>query len=184
MGAATAILVGAFALVALQPTDADANARARARVLSVLPTATPVATEQPAPRGILGPSVLAQRALSPVLPPLLTLPADVATPLPSDSAVATREVKLATSRTSEPTVYRLPDGRLFVVQRTLSDRGRPALVNWFEETAVRGHPAQMYSAAVGPFRALLWWTEGTVSYYLYSGSLTTRDLVRVAGELR
>lgn len=184
MAAATTIVVGAFALLALQPTDADANARARARVLSVLPTAAPVPTEQPVPRGILGPSVLAQRVLHPVLPPLLTLPADVATRLPPDSPAATREVKLAASQTSEPTVYRLPDGRLFVVQRTLSDRGRPALVNWFEETAVRGHPAQMYSAAIGPFRALLWWTEGNVSYYLYSSTLTTRELVGLAAQLR
>ena len=133
---------------------------------------------------MLGPSVLAQRAARPPLPPLLTLPPEIAEPVPLASSDARREVAIVAGDTSRPTVYRLPDGRAFVIQQTLSDRGRPALVNWFEEGLIRGNTAQLYSAPVGPFRNLVWWTEGPVTYYLYSGTVAVRELVRITEALR
>jgi hypothetical protein len=185
MGAAVAVLGAAFVVLATQPTDADANAKARERVLAALPAVSPAPdTQRTISRALLGPSVLAQRAPRPAPPALLTLPGDVATPLPVDSPEAKREIQLSPSEISRPTVYRLPDGRLFVLQQTPADRGRPALVNWFEETSVRGQVARSYSAPTGPFRALVWWTEGPVSYYLYSATVTTRELVRLTDELR
>jgi hypothetical protein len=185
MGAAIAILGGAFVVLAAQPTRPDPDAKARARVLADPPAASSAREASPAiPRGLLGPSVLAQRAPRPAPPALLTLPGDVATPLPVDSPEAKREIQLSPSEISRPTVYRLPDGRLFVLQQTPADRGRPALVNWFEETSVRGQVARSYSAPTGPFRALVWWTEGPVSYYLYSATVTTRELVRLTDQLR
>lgn len=185
MGAATLIIAGAFVVLTLRPGDPDAAARARARVLAALPApSAEVALEPAPPRTPLGPSVLARRAPAPQPPPLLTLPADVATALPADSPAARREVQFAPSDTSRPTVYRLPDGRLFVVQQTPSDRGRPTRVNWFEETNVRGHYAQMYTSTTGPLRALVWWTEDRVSYYLYSATVTPRELMRLTEQLR
>lgn len=181
--ALAAVAIG-FVVALLQPGDAVAAARARSRVLAALPTAAAPSAEPVTRSRLLGPSVLAHRDLRPALPPLITLPPDVADALPSDSPDARREVAMATSETSRPTVYRLPDGRLFVIQQTTSDRGRPALVNWFEEGVVRGWTAQMYSAPVGPFRALVWWTEGPVTYYMYSGSVTVRELVRLTDQLR
>lgn len=182
MGAAIATLTLTFAALVLRPADADAQARDRARALAAvsLPTAS---AALPVSRP-LGPSVLAQRSLRPSLPALLRLPADIAETLPAGSPEAVRAVQIAPSETSQPTVYRLGDGRLFVLQRTLADRGRPALVNWFEEGTVRGRTAQVYSSPVGPFRALVWWTEGSVSYYLYSSALTTRELLGLTSELR
>jgi hypothetical protein len=176
------LAVGYMGLVAFQRSDPDSSARSRERLLAALPIATP----SPAvPRAtMLGPSVLAQRLPPAALPPLLTLPGDIAEPVALASADARREVSIATSETSRPLVYRLPDGRMFVIQQTRSDRGRPALVNWFEEGLIRGHTAQLYSAPVGPFRALVWWTEGPVTYYLYSGTVAVRELVRITESLR
>ena len=182
---ATLVLAAGFAgMVALRQPDPDAAARARERLLAALPAPTSTATAVPRST-MLGPSVLAQRgAARPALPPLLTLPVDVAEPVALASADARREIAIVTSDTSRPLVYRLGDGRVFVIQQTLSDRGRPALVNWSEEVSVRNNPAQLYSAPVGPFRALVWWTEGPVTYYLYSGSVTVRELVRITESLR
>lgn len=177
------LAIGYVGLVALQRPDPDASARARERLLAALPA--PTTTRPSAPRStMLGPSVLAQRAISrPAMPPLLTVPLDVAEPVPLASTTARREIAIATSETSRPLVYRLPDGRLFVIQQTLADRGRPALVNWFEESLIRGNTAQLYSAPVGPFRALVWWTEGPVTYYMYSNTLAVRELVRITESL-
>ena len=184
MGIAAGGLVAAYlGLAVFAPPDPAAAERARARVLAVLPT---TATSTPVPRGtILGPSVLAQRVIAPpVLPPSLTLPVDVAQPVPLASADARREVAIATSDASRPLVYRLADGRIFVLQQTVAGRGRPALVTWFEETAIRGQYAQMYTSPVGPFRALVWWTEGPATYYLYSSSVTLRELVSLTTALQ
>ena len=177
------LAIGYAGLAILQQPDPDAAVRSRERLLAALPAST--ASPIPAvARAMLGPSVLAQRAIRPDLPSLLTLPADVAEPVPLASPDARREVTIATSETSRPLVYRLPDGRMFVIQQTRSDRGRPALVNWFEEGLIRGQTAQLYSAPVGPFRALVWWTEGPVTYYLYSGTVAVRELVRITESLR
>src|SRR5262249_5135703 len=161
MAVATLVLaVGLVGLVALRQPDPDAAARSRDRLLAALPVSTFTPTAVPRST-MVGPSILSQRAATrPSLPPLLTLPTEVAAPAAPD---ARREIAIATSDTSRPLVYRLSDGRMFVIQQTLSDRGRPALVNWFEEGLIRGHTAQLYSAPVGPFRALVWWTEGPVT---------------------
>jgi hypothetical protein len=178
------LTLGYIGLLGLQRADADSAARSRDRLLAALAVPTTAPPARP-PAGMLGPSVLAQRSLvRAALPPLLTLPADVGDALPAGSPEARREVAIAVSDTSRPTVYRLPDGRMFVVQQTLSDRGRPALVNWFEEGTVRGKNAQFYSAPVGPFRALIWWSEGPVSYYVYSATVPVRELVRFIELLR
>ena len=178
------LAIGYAGLAIFDRRDPAASARSRERLLAVLP----VTTASPASAGVrsamLGPSVLAQRVTRPDLPALLTLPVDVAEPVPLASPDARREVSIAMSDTSRPLVYRLPDGRMFVIQQTLSDRGRPALVNWFEEGLIRGNSAQLYSAPVGPFRALVWWTEGPVTYYLYSGTVAVRELVRITESLR
>jgi len=181
--AAGILAVGYGGLVAFERPDPDASSRARERLLAVLPAPTSTATDVPRST-MLGPSVLAQRAARPALPPLLTLPGDLAEPLSLASPATHREVAIATSETSRPLVYRLPDGRVFVIQQTLADRGRPALVNWFEEGLIRGNTAQLYSAPVGPFRALVWWTEGPVTYYMYSATVAVRELVALTGSLR
>ncbi len=180
---AIALLAAGYAGIALvQRPDPDASARSRERLLAVLPLSS--STPGSAPRStMVGPSVLAQRVTRPVLPPLLTLPPDLAEPIPLASPDARREISIAISETSRPLVYRLADGRIFVIQQTLSDRGRPALVNWFEEITIRGQTAQLYSAPVGPFRALVWWTEGPVTYYLYSGTVAIRELVHISESL-
>jgi hypothetical protein len=134
---------------------------------------------------MLGPSVLARRTPRPSLPPLLTLPQDVASFIPPGTSEAAREVQLTASETSRPLVYRLTDGRMFVVQQTPPDRGRPVLATYgFEEGTVRGQPAQFFNSSIGPMRALVWWIEGPAAYYVYSSTLSVRELLRLAEQLR
>ena len=134
---------------------------------------------------MIGPSVLAQRTPRAPLPPLLTLPENVAAAVPLDSHEAARQVLLTASASSRPLVYRVDDGRMFVIQQTPPNRGRPVLATYtFEEGLVRGLPGQFLTSSVGPMRALVWWTEGAASYYLYSGTLNLRELLRYAVQLR
>ena len=180
--AAAAVGLGALLL---RPPDPDSAARARARVLAALPT--PVVTATPAARVglMLGPSVLARRTPRPSLPPLLTLPQEVASFVPPGTVEATREIQITASETSRPVVYRLADGRMFVVQQTPPDRGRPVLATYgFEEGTIRGQQAQFFNSSVGPMRALVWWTEGPAAYYVYSATLSVRELLRLAEQLR
>lgn len=180
MALAVAVLAVAFGALLLRPPDPDSAARARARVLAVLPP--PTATASPTASAPRARSVLAQRTPRPALPPLLTLPQDVAASAGTD---ALREVQFSVSETSRPIVYRLADGRMFVIQQTIAGRGRPMLPTaGLEEGTVRGRPAQYLSTNRGRVRALLWWEEWPVSYYLYSSTLTIRELVRLSDELR
>lgn len=184
MALAVAVVAVGLAALVLRPPDPDSAARARLRVLAALPAPTAAAASVPA-GGMLGPSVLARRTPRPSLPPLLTLPHDVATFVPAGTASATREVQFTASETSRPIVYQLSDGRLFVIQQTPPDRGRPVLATYgFEEGTVRGQPAQFFNSSVGRVRALVWWIEGPASYYVYSSTLTVRELIRLAEQLR
>jgi hypothetical protein len=184
MAVAVAVLAVGFAALVLRAPDPASADRARARVLAALPA--PAVTPPPAPVGrMLGPSVLAVRTSRPSLPPLLTLPQDVATFVPAGTADATRQVQFAVSETSRPIVYRLVDGRMFVIQQTPPDRGRPVLATYgFEEGTIRGQPAQFFNSSIGPVRALVWWIEGPASYYVYSSTLSVRELIRLAEQLR
>lgn len=183
MAVAVAVLVVGFGALILRSPDPDSATRARARVLAALPA--PAATPNALPVGrMLGPSVLALRTPRPSLPPLLTLSQEVATFVPAGTADATRQVQFAISETSRPIVYRLTDGRLFVIQQTPPDRGRPVLATYgFEEGTIRGQPAQFFNSSIGPVRALVWWIEGPASYYLYSSTLSVRELIRLAEQL-
>jgi hypothetical protein len=184
MGLAVAVLAVGFAGLVLRAPDPDSAARARARVLAALPAPTATARSLPV-GGMLGPSVLARRTPRPSLPPLLTLPQDVASFVPAGTADATRQVQFAVSENSRPIVYRLTDGRMFVIQQTPPDRGRPVMATYgFEEGTVRGQPAQFFNSSIGPVRALVWWIEGPASYYLYSSTLSVRELIRLAEQLR
>lgn len=185
MPIALAVIAGAFGMLLLRTPDPDAAVRARARLPVAVWSALATAEALPAPAGMLRPSVLANRAARAPLPPLLTLPAGVASPIPAGTADARREVRFAPSELSRPTVYRLADGRWFVVQQAPPDRGRPVLATYgFEEGTVRGQPAQFFNSSVGPVRALVWWIEGPASYYLYSSTVSVRELLRMADELR
>lgn len=180
-----ALAVG-FAAIALRPPDPASAARSRLRVLEAPASPVAVPSAEPLPNSrMIGPSVLAQRTPLPSLPPLLTLPASAATPVPITTSEAAREVLLTASDRSRPLVYRLEDGRMFVVQQAPTNRGRPVLATYtYEEGMVRGLPGQFFTSNVGPLRALVWWTEGAASYYLYSGTLNLRELLRVADQLR
>jgi hypothetical protein len=181
-----AIALGYVALGVLQRPDPAASARSRERVLAALAAPTAAATTAAiAPSRLLGPSVLAQRPPRPTLPPLLAVPAEIAASIPFGTADARREIRFTASDTSRPAVYRLPDGRAFVLQQTTPDHGRPVMVTYgLEEGTIRGHNAELFTSSVGPIRALVWWTEGSASYYLYSASVTIRELVRIAEVLR
>lgn len=182
---AVAVIALGFGALLVRPPDPDSAAKARARVLAVL--AAPTATAIPAPvaGAPLGPSVLARRTPRPSLPPPLTLPQDVASFVPVGTADATREVLFNVSETSRPTVYRLADGRMLVIQQMPPGRGRPLVPTAaFEEGIVRGQPAGALVSSVGRIRALVWWTEGPATYYLYSSTLTIRELVILAEQLR
>lgn len=186
MALSVAVIALAFGALLLRPPDPDSAARARARVLAALPAPTVTPTTRPLPIAtMLGPSVLARRTPRPSLPPLLTLPQDVASFLPTGTADAIREVQFTASETSRPIVYRLADGRMFVIQQTSPDRGRPVLATYgFEEGTIRGQPAQFFNSSIGRVRALVWWIEGPASYYLYSSTLSVRELLRLAEQLR
>lgn len=185
MAVAVAVVALGFGALLLRPPDPDSAARGRARVLAELPSPSATAAARALPVGaMLGPSVLARRTPRPSLPPLLTLPQDVASFVPAGTAAATREVQFSVSETSRPIVYRLADGRMFVIQQTPPDRGRPIMATYgLEEGTIRGHPAQFFNSGVGPVRALVWWIEGPASYYLYSSTLSVRELIRLAEQL-
>lgn len=186
MPLAIGALTLAFGALLLRPPDPDSAARARARLLAALPTAAATAMPSAVPAGrTAGPSVLAMRTPRPSLPPPLALPGEVATTVPAGTADAARAIILTASATAPPSVYRIADGRLFVVQQMPSNRGRPILASYqFEEAIVRGFPAQLFTLARGPLRAMVWWTEGPASYYVYSGTLSLRELVRLSELLR
>jgi hypothetical protein len=184
--AAGVLAVAYAALTVLQAPDPDGGARSRERVLAALSAPTAAPTPQPVPRaGLLGPSVLAPRPPRATLPPLLTLSADVAAAVPIGARDAQREIRFTISESSRPVVYSLADGRMFVIQQNAPDRGRPVMVTYgLEDATVRGQAAELYTSNVGLIRALVWWKEGGATYYLYSTTVTLRELVRIAEQLR
>lgn len=174
--AVAALALGLGALVLREPDHASAEA-ARARILAALPSvpAGAAATVVARPHG---PSVLAQRTPAPPLPRPLTLPEAAASAVPMASADARRALLFPESDSSRATVYRVPDGRLLVLQQTTPGRGRPVVGSYgYEEGLVRGLPAQFMTWRGG---VLLLWREGPASYYMYSRSLTMRELLRLA----
>ncbi len=180
--AAAALAFAFVALTALRPADPDAAARSRERLLAALAASAPTPRALP-PSALLGPSVLADRGPRPTLPPLLAVPAEIAAPARGPDAA--REVRFTASDTSRPAVYQLADGRRFVLQQTTPDHYRPVMVTYgLEEGSIRGRNAELFTSSVGAIRSLVWWTEDGASYYLYSKTVTVRELVRIAELLR
>lgn len=183
MPLAIGALAIAFGALVLRPAaDPEDATRARERLLAALalPTKAP-ATQAPA---IQRPSVLAQRTARPA-PPLLTLPAEVAAPVADGTSDAFRATLITVGSSSRQGVYKLGDGRMLVLLQTPSDRRRLVLGSYgFEEGTIRGQPAQFYTSYLGTLRSIISWTESGAGYHLYSASLTVRELVRMAEQLR
>lgn len=184
MALASALIVIGFIALAARPPDPESAGRSRERILAVLPSPTLAPIPTPTfDSAMHGPSVLAQITPAPSLPPPHVLPQEVATVATGGDALG--EVRFAPSERSRPTVYRLPDGRLFVVQQMGPDRGRPVIASYgLQEGLIRGWPAELINSTYGPIRSLVWWNEPTASYYLYSRTLTVGELVRLANQMQ
>lgn len=185
MPLAVAVIAVGFGALLLRPAaDPDIGARARERVLSVIPV--PSATPRPAEVGrMLGPSILAQRTPRPAPPPLLSLPGEVATAVPLGTPDASRAILITVRDASRQLVYKLGDGRMFVLLQTPPDRRRVVLGSYgFEEGTIRGQPAQFFTGYLGTLRSIVSWSEGPAGYHLYSATLTIRELIRMAEQLR
>lgn len=182
--AVAVVAVGFGALVLRPAADPDVGDRARERVLSVIPA--PTATPRQLEVGrMLGPSILAQRTPRPAPPPLLSLPAEVATAVALGTPDASRAILITVRDASRQLVYKLGDGRMFVLLQTPPDRRRVVLASYgLEEGTVRGQPAQFFMLSVGTLRSIVSWSEGPAGYHLYSATLTIRELIRMAEQLR
>lgn len=185
MPLAIGVVAVAFGALLLRPAGDPADAaRARERIFAVIPT--PTATSAPVVAGrMIGPSVLAQRTPRPAPPALLTLPSEVATAVQPGTPEARRAVLITVRDASRQVVYRLGDGRFFVLLQTPPDRRRLVLGSYgFEEGTVRGQPAQFVTSYMGALRSMVSWSEGPAGYHLYSATLTVRELLRMAEQLR
>jgi hypothetical protein len=185
MPIALAVLALGFGALVVRPAADPADAaRARERVLAAIPS--PSRAPEPLAVGrMLGPSVLAARTPRPAPPALLSLPAEIATAVPLGTPDASRAILVTVRDASRQLVYRLGDGRLFVVLQTPPDRRRLVLGSYgFEEGTIRGQPAQFFTSYMGILRSIVSWTEGYAGYHMYSATLTVRELVRMAEQLR
>ena len=106
-------------------------------------------------------------------------------PRPADAGEAARATALTVRDASRQLVYRLQDGRTFVLLQSHPGSDRPFVSSYsLDEGSVRGYPAQLITTRSRVLRSLISWTEGPAAYLMYSGSLTVRDLVRLAEQLR
>jgi hypothetical protein len=134
---------------------------------------------------MLGPSVLAARTPRPAPPAVLSLPAEIATAVPLGTPDASSAILITVRDASRQLVYKLGDGRMFVVLQTPPDRRRLVLGSYgFEEGTIRGQPAQFFTSYLGSLRSIVSWTEGYAGYHMYSATLTIRELIRMAEQLR
>ncbi|MGH2377098.1 MAG: hypothetical protein ACRDGT_01325 [Candidatus Limnocylindria bacterium] len=185
MGLAIGVLaVGLGALVLRPPAQPGDATRARDRLAQafVAPTAAPA----PTPLAVRSarPRPLPPLVPRPALPPPLTFPVSVASTLPAESSEASRASVFAVGEGSRQAVYEMPDGRTVVVRQS-SASGRPMLASYaLSEGSVRGYPAQFITTRSRSLRSMIAWSEGTASYLMYSGTMTIRDLTRLADHLR
>jgi len=115
----------------------------------------------------------------------LAPPPEVASAVPADAGEAARATALTVRDASRQLVYRLQDGRTFVLLQSHPGSDRPFLSSYsLDEGSVRGYPAQLITTRSRVLRSLISWTEGPAAYLMYSGSLTVRELVRLAEQLR
>lgn len=118
------------------------------------------------------------------LPPSLMFPVAVAEALPKEDAEAAQALVLSAGEGTRQVAYRMPDGRTVVVRQSQAT-GRPLLPAYsLDEGSVRGHPAQFITTRQRSLRSMIAWSEGPATYLMYSGSMTVRDLVRLADQLR
>lgn len=179
-----ALAIGLGALLLRPVADPAETARARDRVAAALAVPAQQAATASATAAARRPSAFAQPA-RPALPPALTLSPEIAALLPADSPEADRATAIGVSDRSRQLVYRLGDGRTFVVLQSSGGSSRPFLASYsLDEGSVRGWPAQFYTTRSRSLRSLISWTEGRAAYLMYSASLSVRDLVRLAEQLR
>jgi hypothetical protein len=179
-----ALAIGLGALLLRPAADPAETARARDRVAAALAVATPQPTMAGATAGARRPSAFAQPTQL-ALPPALTLSPEIAALLPADSPEADLATSITVGDRSRQLVYRLGDGRTFVVLQSGAGSGRPFMSSYsLDEGSVRGWPAQFYTTRSRSLRSMISWTEGRAAYLMYSASLSVRDLVRLAEQLR
>ena len=181
-----ALAIGLGAVVLQPAADPGDAARARERLAASIvlpsPRAAPTIAVRAAPLAMPAPLVITPRQ---PLPAALAPPPEVASAVPADAGEAARATALTVRDASRQLVYRLQDGRTFVLLQSHPGSDRPFLSSYsLDEGSVRGYPAQLITTRSRVLRSLISWTEGPAAYLMYSGSLTVRDLVRLAEQLR
>ena len=185
MGLAIGVVaIGLGAMLLRPPADPGKATEARERIATAFVLSTPeptaAATTLPVARPRL-PSIVLPR---PTLPPSLMFPLAIAEALPEEGSEAAQASVLAAGEGTRQIAYRTPDGRTVVVRQSQAT-GRPLLAAYsLDEGSVRGYPAQFITTRTRSLRSMIAWSEGPASYLMYSGSMTIRDLVRLADHLR